>query len=311
LTEKKVYISKGFPQEYNEFYLKLFTIHANFLGTNFSELSAVNLSNITNLILENSNYGKINFSESVDLSSGGDLNTHVNISDNYISINSTALSALNKSATLILYNLSFTNPRVLRDGAVCPSSICTEVSYTGGNFTFTITQFSSYSTEETPTTTTPTTSEGGGGYPTYKLTLEQLEKGYEKTLRKNWKIQFEFNNQNHAINLDDIVNKTAIITVSSQEQTFNLTINETKKTNLNEDNYYDLSIKLKDIKSYEIVLIVKFIHEEILEEVEEKPAAEEVEIEEEKVRQGLWLIVLVSIVIVVMVVAIIMRYKKR
>ena len=235
------------------------------LTTNFFDVA--NLSNISNMILEKSSYGKIDFSDSIELniSKNYSLDTYINISDNYISINSTALSELNKSATLTLYNLAYTNPQILRDGAVCPSSICTEVSYTSdGNFTFTVTSFSTYSARETPTTTTPeTTSQGGGGYITYKPTKEQLEGGYEKTLRKNWKIQFEFNNETHIIKLDNIFNKSIMITVSSEPVTFNLTVNETRKLNLDEDEYYDLQIFLEDISNNKADLIVKLIHEEI------------------------------------------------
>ncbi|MBC8487979.1 MAG: LamG domain-containing protein [Bacteroidetes bacterium] len=152
LSENGVYVSKGFPQENNEFYLKIIPVlQTNFEGGTTDLTTVSDISNITYLTIEKTSYGKINFSESVDLSAGGNLNTYVNISQNYISINSTALSELNKSATLTLYNLTYTNPRILKDGAVCFSSVCTEVSYSGGNFTFTVTSFSAYSAGETLT----------------------------------------------------------------------------------------------------------------------------------------------------------------
>ncbi len=269
LTGHSVYISKSFPQTSNEFYLKIVPV----LSTNFddstTDLTAVNLSSISNLIIEKSSYGQISFSQSVDLSAGANLNSHVSISNNYISIDSSALPALNKPATLSLYGLTFSNPRVLRNGAVCPSSVCTEVSYSGGTFTFTVTGFSSYSAEETPS----------GGYPTYKPNQSQLEDGYEKSLRENWKIQFEFENETRTIKLDNIINKTAIITVSSEPQTFNLTVNQTKKLNLNDDGFYDLQIFLKNITGGKADLIVKSIHEEIpaeLLEEEEKGILERI-----------------------------------
>ena len=88
-----------------------------------------------------------------------------NISNNSIVLNSTALPNFNKSATLSLYGLTFTNPRILRNGEVCPNAICTEVSYSGGTFVFNVTQFTNYSAEETPAGggTPDTTSLGGGG----------------------------------------------------------------------------------------------------------------------------------------------------
>ena len=122
----------------------------NFIVNGISENT--NFSNITSLSIEKLNYGKINFSESIDLSEGADIDRYVNISYNRIYINSTAISSLNKSATLVLYNLTFNNHRILKDGEVCSPIICQKISYSSdGNFTFTVTHFSVYSIEETPT----------------------------------------------------------------------------------------------------------------------------------------------------------------
>jgi len=133
----------------------------NFISTN---LSAVNITDVINLMLKDINYGTINFSESIDLSTGLDINSYVNISDNRIEINSTALPSLNISAELTFYNLTFSNPRLLIDDSVCPSSICTELSYSSNTLRFNVTHFTAYSAEETPVTATEdtTTSSGGG-----------------------------------------------------------------------------------------------------------------------------------------------------
>jgi len=120
-----------------------------FNGTT-TDLTTIDIRNITNLTLENTVAGKINFTQSIDLSQGTDLNRYVNISFNRIEINSTALHALNKSATLYLYNLTFSNPRILRDSSVCSSDICTKISFTKGNLIFSVTNFTVYSSEETP-----------------------------------------------------------------------------------------------------------------------------------------------------------------
>ena len=131
-----------------------------FNGTN---LSAVDIRNVTNFVVEITGFGKINFSQDLDLSQGFDLDTYVTISSNRIELNSTALSSLNKSATLTLTGLSFSNPRILRDAAVCPSDICTKVSYSGGTLIFNVTQFTAYSSEEIPTEAAPSGGGGGGG----------------------------------------------------------------------------------------------------------------------------------------------------
>ena len=108
---------------------RLHVIRANKFAGNSTDLNQVNMSNISNLVLEQTSYGRINFSEIVDLSDGGDLNTHVNISFNRVFINSSILPALNKSARLGLYNLTFTDPRILKDGEVCPSDVCRIINY--------------------------------------------------------------------------------------------------------------------------------------------------------------------------------------
>lgn len=151
-------------------------------GSNdFNTSTYEELQNLSNIILENTNYGKIKFNTALNLTNDSvisdndlDLDSYTNISSNSITVNSTVLPNLNKSATIYLYNLSFTNPRVLRDGSACPSTICTEVNYSSGTFVFNVTQFSTYSADETPvetTTTTTTSGGGGGGSVTYATTF--------------------------------------------------------------------------------------------------------------------------------------------
>lgn len=128
--------------------------------TNFS---AVGLESIANLTLENPLYGMIYFLSSVDLSPGYDLDRHINISHARVELNSTALPVLNISANITLYNLTFEDPLVLRDGSTCPSSICNELRYAGGNLTFNVSHFTMYSVVETPVEPAPGAGEGGGG----------------------------------------------------------------------------------------------------------------------------------------------------
>jgi hypothetical protein len=118
-------------------------------------LTNVNMTNITNFYLKNDNYGLINFTNQINLQSGIDIDSNVNISNNRIELNSTAIPTLNIPATLYLYNLTFTNPRILKDDSPCDSSICTKIDYTDGTLEFTVTQFSVYSADETPIPPTP------------------------------------------------------------------------------------------------------------------------------------------------------------
>jgi hypothetical protein len=132
---------------------------------NTTDLGLVNISNITNLIIDEPSFGLINFTQSVDLTNNTDIDTYVNISNNRIEVNSTALIHLNTSATLILRNLTLGDPRILRDDLVCPAEICTELSYVGGDLEFNVTHFTVYTADETPVADEEeiAASSGGGG----------------------------------------------------------------------------------------------------------------------------------------------------
>lgn len=136
-------------------------------SSNFSErINVSELRNISNLTFEKVDYGRIDFLNDVDLSNDVEsfvlnFSRYVNISSNRIEVNSTALRGLNTSARLKLYNLTFNNPQVLKDGEVCVD--CVEENYSDGVLTFSVTGFSVYSSRETPILTVPANRGGGGG----------------------------------------------------------------------------------------------------------------------------------------------------
>ncbi|MCK4552811.1 hypothetical protein KAT80_01260 [Candidatus Pacearchaeota archaeon] len=139
-------------------------------STNFNIYPYEELQNLSNIILEHTTYGKILFLENINMtddynSSDGilDLDSYTNITLNNIGLNSNTLPNFNKPATIWMYNLAFSNPRILKDDVICPSSICTLKSYSGGTLEFNVTGFGIYSVEETPVTETETITVGGGG----------------------------------------------------------------------------------------------------------------------------------------------------
>ena len=142
-----------------------------------------------------------------------------------------------------------------------------------------------------------------GGYPTFTPTQEQIIEGYEKSLYRKWKIRFEFDSESHIIKLDEVINRTAIITVSSKTITFNLTVNQTKKINLNDDEFFDLEIFLEDIKGYKTNLIVKFIREEILEEIDEQEEKTEKK-QEEKTGKIKWIFLIFVVFLIFLLIII-------
>jgi len=153
-------------------------------STDFNASTYEDIQNLSNIVLENTGAGKINFNVAINVTNDldltdnkVDLDIHVNISSNRIELNSTALPNFNKSATLYLYNLTFSTPRILRDGAVCPSSICTQNSYSGNTLSFNVTSFTVYSSEETPTDAGDTGgggTGGGGGGLSFTVSVDEI-----------------------------------------------------------------------------------------------------------------------------------------
>ncbi len=152
-----------FQNESYQFY------YSNYSGssTNLSHYTEQQLQNLSNFTLDNSNWGKMFFLENVNISGDVNFDLHTNISFNRIEINISALNFLNKSATLYIYNLTLSNPRIAKDGVVCPSTICKINSYSNGILSFNVTGFSVFQTEEIPSSdsgsSSGSSSSGGGG----------------------------------------------------------------------------------------------------------------------------------------------------
>ena len=147
-------------------------------STEFINYTYEELQNLDDIVLENADYGKIRFDEAINVTNDFylldnivDLDSNTNISFNRIEVGSGELPNFNTSATLWLYNLSFSNPRILRNGVVCPATDCIKESYSypsesGGDgvLRFYVTHFTTYTLEETPSTTNPPSGGGGGTY---------------------------------------------------------------------------------------------------------------------------------------------------
>ncbi len=131
--------------------------------TDFTLGGNLGLENIEDMTLEKIDFGKIVFTEPINLTQDAasttedilysrevSLDDNVIISKNLIEINTANLKSLEKPAILYLYGLTFNNPRILKDGEVCPSSICQILDYSNGILKFSVTGFTSYSSEETP-----------------------------------------------------------------------------------------------------------------------------------------------------------------
>jgi len=144
-------------------------------STNFNYYSYEEMQNLSSIQFEDTRYGKIYFNNMINLTDDDnfydyeiEIDRYMNITSNFIWIDSNYLSNFNTSATLTLTGLTLTTPQILIDENVCPSTICTQQSYSSGTLIFNVTHFSSFSSEETPVSTSPGSSgsSGGGGSST-------------------------------------------------------------------------------------------------------------------------------------------------
>ncbi|MDP2906959.1 MAG: LamG domain-containing protein [Nanoarchaeota archaeon] len=143
-----------------------FVKYNNFIGkgrtTNLSALE--NPANVTDLVIENPEYGVVNFTGlDLDLRTAMDLDYYVSISQNQIVINSTGVPSLNTAANLTLFNLTTTDAYILKNSANC-SDECTVIDSTPATYTFSITGAGTYTTAGVliPPTTTPVGTGGVG-----------------------------------------------------------------------------------------------------------------------------------------------------
>ena len=283
---------------------------ASFDGSS-TDLTQVDVSNISNFVIEKVNYGKINFSQLIDLSNGSNLDNHVNISFNRIFINSTAIPALNKSAKLVLTNLTFTTPRILKDREVCSSDTCSQESYTGGTLTFNVTSFSEYAAEETPTSsnTISSTSSSNEGSLNYYPTKSDLIEGYTKVFYKNSIINFFAGNYTHDLTIKEITANNITVIVRPTPQIVILSIGDEEKFELTGDSYYDLSVKLNNLQYNLANLTIKYINDSILTPPLENGIKKFEPISEEEPKKLNYILIILLIFIIICLVFYLKRKK--
>ncbi|MDA3836764.1 MAG: hypothetical protein PF542_04025 [Nanoarchaeota archaeon] len=113
--------------------------------TDFNTFNESALGNLSNVVLEKIGFGKVEFSEALDvLTMAGDnwivdFDTDVNISDNLIYVDTYNLAGINKKATLTFFNIIFPNPVLYKKGIEC--SDCNLISYSGDIFVGTTSSF--------------------------------------------------------------------------------------------------------------------------------------------------------------------------
>lgn len=250
--------------------------------TNLDGLNDTQLANLSGFILHEPSHGKIKFLVNVDLTntSGSNnvtnLDLWINITSNRIEINSSAVPGLNVSANLTLTNLTFTTPRILRDGVAC-ESVCTQLSYSSGVLVFNVTGFSVYTTEEGAETesfsieSSPSGSGRDANYvpPFYENTYVKDANDLKffgeivQGLKVKERVRIKVNDKVHHVGVKEINNSAVIIGVESEEQTANLKVSGSAKFDLDNDKYYDLIVTLKSLIDNKAELSMGWIYEKV------------------------------------------------
>ncbi len=157
------------------------------------------------------------------------------------------------------------------------------------------------------------TGSSSAGFPLFVPSQNDLEKGYTKTMRENWKIQFKFNNGTKQVEVTSVNKTLNSVSVNVNGSDYAVNENETKKIDFNDDGYYDLSIKVNSIDNYNNAnMTFTEIHEEIQPSTENQQTGNTVQdsgVSGKIINFGDWKIyVLLGIIVVLVILNV---FKKR
>ncbi len=153
-------------------------------------------------------------------------------------------------------------------------------------------------------TTGGTTSDWTG---TYIVDDEKAEKGFSERRKEKERIRISVNNQNHHIGVVKIENNKVTINVSSETQQATLQVGDEEKFEVDDDDYYDIYVKLNSIEENEANLTIQKIHELIPEEELGEGTEQDTGDQEEGQEEGtseesywwIWVLVILAVIVVV------------
>jgi len=120
----------------------------------------------------------------------------------------------------------------------------------------------------------------------------------------------------HYVGIKQVSSDTVKIEVSSTPQEATLKIGDTRRFDVNNDSYYDISVKLVSIANNKANIIMKSIHEVVTAETEveesgkETSAAGETE-ETEETTSKTWIWIVVAIIVVLIIIGGGIAIKKK
>ena len=119
---------------------------------------------------------------------------------------------------------------------------------------------STSSGESTSSSSSNTTS---ASITTFTITGAQFDEGYTNNLEKGDKILFSKGNESHTLELETVSASSILVKISSNPISLYVSMNETRKADLDSDNTYDLSIKYNSYADSKANITIKAINESI------------------------------------------------
>ncbi len=152
-----------------------------------------------------------------------------------------------------------------------------------------------------PSASTPPTSGGIPSNYVYKISQDQLLEGYSRLLKKGNKVSVSGQNLNYVVEVIN-VGDNVIISVSDKE--YSLDLEGSEKIDANEDGYYDLEVRVSEIRSNGYAnLVFTEIYEEIHSEQRDSSSDElKTSDEDFDANNNTWIYVLVIVVLVLVIV---------
>ncbi len=319
------------------------------IGSNNLSLTTVGITNYTLFIPAGINVsGGVGWDGKINLptvnSSGfsvpsGSADTTIDMGSSTMELNFsnpvkiTFLGKAGKSAGWSRGSLTLTNITTICNSATNPTNI-DNVTYrecvisSGSDliiWTYHLTTFGVYTHE---VGTVATLSNGGSlasiaYWTSTKLVTEsELVSGATKDLGTKERIKVKINNEEHYIGLVGLTSTKATINISSNTQQAEFSIGDEKKFDVNNDNFYDLSVKLNSITNNRASVSVKGLHEEISKQTttteDNKGIAETIKQTSEQIAEQvsenisiIWWVIIIAISLAIIAVVIIYFVKKN
>lgn len=118
----------------------------NGITTDFTGYTEEEYRNFTNVILEKTSYGKVEFEENLDLVTMAgidwivDFDSDVTINSNLIHVDQYSLPGIIKSALISFYGIGYSDAEIYHNGIICGD--CTLISHSGTTYTYRTPAFS-------------------------------------------------------------------------------------------------------------------------------------------------------------------------